>query len=51
MPMMLFQNVAHGPPNSVLQIVVNNIQQPVRYFIDKIALQALFVEVGQMESN
>ncbi|CAM6092286.1 unnamed protein product [Calypogeia fissa] len=51
LPMVLFQNVAPGPPNSVLQVAVKNNQQPVWYFTDKIPLQALFVEDGQMERS
>lgn len=49
LPMVLFQNVSEGPPNSVLQVAVKNNQQPVWYFTDKIPLQALFVEDGRME--
>ncbi|XP_024394494.1 beta-adaptin-like protein B [Physcomitrium patens] len=49
LPMVLFQNVSEGPPNSVLQVAVKNSQQPVWYFSDKIPLQTLFVEDGRME--
>ncbi|KAG0626142.1 hypothetical protein M758_2G105600 [Ceratodon purpureus] len=49
LPMVLFQNVSEGPPNSVLQVAVKNNQQPVWYFTDKIPLQVLFVEDGKME--
>jgi AP-1 complex subunit beta-1 len=49
LPMVLFQNVSEGPPNSQLQVAVKNNQQPVWYFSDKIPLQALFVEEGKME--
>lgn len=49
LPMVLFQNLSPGPPNSVLQVAVKNNQQPVWYFTDKIPLQALFVEDGKME--
>jgi hypothetical protein len=47
--MTLFQNLAPGPPNSVLQVAVKNNQQPVWYFTDKVPLQALFLEDGKME--
>jgi hypothetical protein len=49
LPMVLFQNVSPGPPNSVLQVAVKNNQQPVWYFVDKIPLQVLFMEDGHME--
>ncbi|KAJ7562314.1 hypothetical protein O6H91_03G063900 [Diphasiastrum complanatum] len=49
LPMVLFQNVAPGPPSALLQVAVKNNQQPVWYFNDKIQLQALFVEDGRME--
>eukprot|EP00250_Pteridium_aquilinum_P002236 c12429_g1_i1 orf=197-2920(+) len=51
LPMVLFQNLSPGPPNSVLQVAVKNNQQPVWYFTDKIPLQALFVEEGKMERS
>ncbi|KAJ0438517.1 putative coatomer/calthrin adaptor appendage subdomain, TBP domain superfamily [Helianthus annuus] len=47
--MVLFQNIAPGPPNSVLQVAVKNNQQPVWYFNDKISLLVLFTEDGRME--
>ncbi|XP_024391811.1 beta-adaptin-like protein C [Physcomitrium patens] len=49
LPIVLFQNVSEGSPNSVLQVAVKNNQQPVWYFSDKIPLQSLFVEEGKME--
>ncbi|PWA95092.1 AP-1 complex subunit beta-1 [Artemisia annua] len=49
LPMVLFQNIAPGPPNSLLQIAVKNNQQPVWYFNDKISLHVLFMEDGRME--
>ncbi|KAJ0857241.1 putative clathrin/coatomer adaptor, adaptin-like, coatomer/calthrin adaptor appendage [Helianthus annuus] len=49
LPMVLFQNIAPGPPNSVLQVAVKNNQQPVWYFNDKISLLVLFTEDGRME--
>ncbi|GJW82115.1 beta-adaptin-like protein C [Tanacetum coccineum] len=49
LPMVLFQNIAPGPPNSLLQIAVKNNQQPVWYFNDKISLLVLFMEDGRME--
>ncbi|KAF5806166.1 putative coatomer/calthrin adaptor appendage subdomain, TBP domain superfamily [Helianthus annuus] len=49
LPMVLFQNIAPGPPNSVLQVAVKNNQQPVWYFNDKISLLVLFTEEGRME--
>ncbi|BBN00025.1 AP-1 complex subunit beta-1 [Marchantia polymorpha subsp. ruderalis] len=51
LPMVLFQNVAPGPPRSVLQVAVKNNQQPVWYFEGKVQLQALFLEDGQMERS
>ena len=51
LPMALFQNLAPGPPNSVLQVAVKNNQQPVWYFTDKVPLQALFLEDGKMERS
>ncbi|KAL9269243.1 Beta-adaptin-like protein [Drosera capensis] len=48
-PVGLFQNIAPGPPNSLLQVAVKNNQQPVWYFNDKILLHALFTEDGRME--
>lgn len=47
--MVLFQNVAPGPPNTLLQVAVKNNQQPVWYFNDKISLLVLFSEDGRME--
>lgn len=49
LPMVLFQNVAPGPPNTLLQVAVKNTQQPVWYFNDKISLLVLFTEDGRME--
>lgn len=47
--MVLFQNMAPGPPNSLLQVAVKNNQQPVWYFNDKISLLVFFLEGGKME--
>ncbi|KAL4335412.1 hypothetical protein GQ457_07G008950 [Hibiscus cannabinus] len=49
LPMVLFQNMSAGPPNSLLQVAVKNSQQPVWYFNDKIPLHVLFTEDGRME--
>lgn len=49
LPMVLFQNVAPGALNSILQVAVKNNQQPVWYFNDKLPLHALFTEDGRME--
>ncbi|XP_030524717.1 beta-adaptin-like protein C [Rhodamnia argentea] len=49
LPMVLFQNLSTGPPNSLLQVAVKNNQQPVWYFNDKIPLIAFFTEDGKME--
>ncbi|KAL9231004.1 hypothetical protein vseg_006282 [Gypsophila vaccaria] len=49
LPMVLFQNVAPGPPNTLLQVAVKNNQQPVWYFNDKISLHVFFTEDGRME--
>ncbi|CAO2837654.1 unnamed protein product [Amaranthus hypochondriacus] len=49
LPMVLFQNVAPGAPNTLLQVAVKNNQQPVWYFNDKISLHVLFAEDGRME--
>ncbi|KAL7595674.1 beta-adaptin-like protein B [Lactuca sativa] len=49
LPMVLFQNIAPGPPNSLLQVAVKNNQQPVWYFSDKVSLLVLFTEDGRME--
>ncbi|XP_076907654.1 beta-adaptin-like protein B, partial [Bidens hawaiensis] len=51
LPMVLFQNIAPGPPNSVLQVAVKNNQQPVWYFSDRISLLVLFTEDGRMERS
>ncbi|KAI3691801.1 hypothetical protein L6452_31603 [Arctium lappa] len=51
LPMVLFQNIAPGPPNSVLQVAVKNNQQPVWYFSDRISLLVLFMEDGRMERS
>ncbi|KAK6941201.1 Clathrin adaptor, alpha/beta/gamma-adaptin, appendage, Ig-like subdomain [Dillenia turbinata] len=49
LPMLLFKNIAPGPPNTLLQIAVKNNQQPVWYFNDKISLPLFFSEDGRME--
>nr|XP_043630430.1 beta-adaptin-like protein B [Erigeron canadensis] len=49
LPMVLFQNIAPGPPTSLLQVAVKNNQQPVWYFNDRVSLLALFMEDGRME--
>ncbi|KAE8729801.1 AP-1 complex subunit beta-1 [Hibiscus syriacus] len=49
LPMVLFQNMSPGPPNSLLQVAVKNSQQPVWYFNDKIPLHVLFTQDGRME--
>ncbi|KAK9045946.1 hypothetical protein V6N11_051849 [Hibiscus sabdariffa] len=49
LPMVLFQNMSAGPPNSLLQVAVKNSQQPVWYFNDKIQLHVFFTEDGRME--
>ncbi|GMJ04781.1 hypothetical protein like AT4G23460 [Hibiscus trionum] len=49
LPMVLFQNMSAGPPNSLLQVAVKNSQQPVWYFNDKIPLHVFFTEDGRME--
>ncbi|CAL5442593.1 unnamed protein product [Camellia sinensis] len=49
LPMVLFQNVASGPPNTLLQVAVKNNQQPVWYFSDKVSLLVFFTEDGRME--
>ncbi|OVA05836.1 Clathrin/coatomer adaptor [Macleaya cordata] len=49
LPMVLFQNISPGPPNSLLQVAVKNSQQPVWYFNDKISFIVLFSEDGRME--
>ncbi|KAK9668104.1 hypothetical protein RND81_13G035700 [Saponaria officinalis] len=49
LPMVLFQNVAPGTPNTLLQVAVKNNQQPVWYFNDSISLHAFFTEDGRME--
>ena len=53
LPLTLFQNLpAPGtPPSSQLQVALKNNQQPVWYFVDKIALQAFFTEEGRMERS
>ncbi|XP_071701764.1 beta-adaptin-like protein C [Rutidosis leptorrhynchoides] len=48
-PMVLLQNMAPGPPSSLLQVAIKNNQQPVWYFNDKISLLLLFVEDGMMQ--
>ncbi|XAR70270.1 hypothetical protein NMG60_11027065 [Bertholletia excelsa] len=49
LPMVLFQNIAPGPPSTLLQVAVKNNQQPVWYFNDKISLLVFFSEDGRME--
>ncbi|XP_042490783.1 beta-adaptin-like protein C [Macadamia integrifolia] len=49
LPMILFQNLSPGPPNTLLQVAVKNNQQPVWYFNDKISLLVFFSEDGRME--
>ncbi|TYH23661.1 hypothetical protein ES288_A03G031500v1 [Gossypium darwinii] len=49
LPMVLFQNMSTGPPNTLLQVAVKNSQQPVWYFNDKILLHVFFTEDGRME--
>ncbi|KVH95398.1 AP complex subunit beta [Cynara cardunculus var. scolymus] len=49
LPMVLFQNMAPGPPSSLLQVAVKNNQQRVWYFNDRISLFVLFTEDGKME--
>ncbi|CAL5360107.1 unnamed protein product [Camellia sinensis] len=49
LPMVLFQNVASGPPNTLLQVAVKNNQQPVWYFSDKVSFLVFFTEDGRME--
>ncbi|CAI9291166.1 unnamed protein product [Lactuca saligna] len=51
LPMVLFQNIAPGPPNSILQVAVKNNQQPVWYFSDRLSLLVLFMEDGRMERS
>ncbi|GJU15579.1 beta-adaptin-like protein B [Tanacetum coccineum] len=50
-PMVMFQNIARGPPNSLLQVAIKNNQQPVWYFTDKISMLVLFKEDGKMERS
>lgn len=49
LPMVLFQNISAGPPNSLLQVAVKNNQLPVLYFNDKISMHVFFTEDGRME--
>lgn len=49
LPMVLYQNLSQGPPNTLLQVAVKNNQQPVWYFNDNISLQVFFSEDGRME--
>ncbi|XP_061362419.1 beta-adaptin-like protein C isoform X2 [Gastrolobium bilobum] len=51
LPMVMFQNMSQGPPNSILQIAVRNNQQPVWYFNDKISFHVFFSEDGRMERS
>ncbi|PWA35815.1 adaptin family protein [Artemisia annua] len=48
-PIVMFQNIARGPPNSLLQVAIKNNQQPVWYFTDKVSMLVLFKEDGKME--
>ncbi|PWA54424.1 hypothetical protein CTI12_AA435950 [Artemisia annua] len=36
-PIVMLQNIARGPPNSLLQVAIKNNQQPVWYFTDKVS--------------
>uniref|UniRef100_A0A0D9VU42 Beta-adaptin appendage C-terminal subdomain domain-containing protein n=1 Tax=Leersia perrieri TaxID=77586 RepID=A0A0D9VU42_9ORYZ len=49
LPMVAFQNISPGAPNSLLQVAVKNNQQPVWYFNDKIPMHVFFGEDGKME--
>lgn len=49
LPMVAFQNISPGPPNTLLQVAVKNNQQPVWYFNDKLSLHIFFSEDGRME--
>ncbi|KAK8954812.1 Beta-adaptin-like protein C [Platanthera zijinensis] len=49
LPMVAFQNISAGPPNTLLQVAVKNNQQPVWYFNDKLSLHIFFSEDGRME--
>ncbi|XP_019160568.1 PREDICTED: beta-adaptin-like protein B [Ipomoea nil] len=51
LPMVLFQNLSPGPPNSLLQVAVKNNQQPVWYFNDMILFNVFFTEDGKMERS
>ncbi|CAH1449648.1 unnamed protein product [Lactuca virosa] len=51
LPMVLFQNIALGPPKSILHVAVKNNQQPVWYFSDRLSLFVLFMEDGRMERS
>ncbi|KAG9158518.1 hypothetical protein Leryth_016168 [Lithospermum erythrorhizon] len=51
LPMVTFQNIAPGPPNTVLQVAVKNNQQPVWYFSDKISVSVFLSEDGKMERS
>ena len=48
-PMVMFQNIARGPPNSLLKVAIKNNQQPFWYFTDKVSMLGLFKEDGKME--
>ena len=50
-PMVVYQNLSQGPPNTLLQVAVKNNQQPVWYFNDKISLHVFFSEDGRMEGT
>ncbi|PKA60685.1 Beta-adaptin-like protein C [Apostasia shenzhenica] len=49
LPMITFQNISPGAPNTLLQVAVKDNQQPVWYFNDKISLHVFFSEDGRME--
>ncbi|GJX17819.1 beta-adaptin-like protein B, partial [Tanacetum coccineum] len=49
LPMVMFQNIAPGPPNSLLQIAVKNNQQLLWYFNYRLSLLVLLAEDGRME--
>nr|GFB49983.1 beta-adaptin-like protein B [Tanacetum cinerariifolium] len=50
LPMVMFQNIARGPPNSLLHVAIKNNQQPVWYFTDDVSMLVLFmVEDVKME--
>eukprot|EP00271_Cylindrocystis_brebissonii_P008738 TRINITY_DN23223_c0_g1_i1.p1 TRINITY_DN23223_c0_g1~~TRINITY_DN23223_c0_g1_i1.p1 ORF type:complete len:946 (-),score=253.65 TRINITY_DN23223_c0_g1_i1:1026-3863(-) len=51
LPLTLFQNMSQPPASSTLQVALKNNQQPVWYFVDKMPLQAFFIEDGKMEKQ